>query len=272
MMNIITHRHDAESDFSDALPVLPFDLIPNLIDHMTAAEIDDFLRYKILPVAQLPHLSLYAIVDKLGETKAKNEGLRLVARLLPHDFQKAVFHCLGKSLLLKATYGLEKSNRDYSAHRRFTGLQIAWGLLLLAGFAFAALGLASQTLIAIGSLIFGFFFLSVIAVRLLGLLHRQSDTIKHHRLPSEDLPVYSVLVPVFKETSVLKQLLGALQKLNYPPKKLDIKIIVEEKDVNMRAALLQHELPAHFEIIVVPEGKPQTKPRALNYALQFARG
>ena len=31
-------------------------------------------------------------------------------------------------------------------------------------------------------------------------------------------------------------------------------------------------LPAQFEIISVPAGKPQTKPRALNYALQFARG
>ena len=40
----------------------------------------------------------------------------------------------------------------------------------------------------------------------------------------------------------------------------------------MRRALASCKLPAHFEIIVVPPGMPQTKPRALNYALQFARG
>ena len=31
-------------------------------------------------------------------------------------------------------------------------------------------------------------------------------------------------------------------------------------------------LPPHFEILVVPDGAPRTKPRALNYALQFATG
>ena len=45
-----------------------------------------------------------------------------------------------------------------------------------------------------------------------------------------DLPTYSVLVPVFRETSVLGQLLRGLSCLNYPPEKLEIKIIVEEFD------------------------------------------
>jgi cellulose synthase/poly-beta-1,6-N-acetylglucosamine synthase-like glycosyltransferase len=31
-------------------------------------------------------------------------------------------------------------------------------------------------------------------------------------------------------------------------------------------------LPEHFDVIVVPAGLPQTKPRALNYALEFVRG
>jgi len=42
--------------------------------------------------------------------------------------------------------------------------------------------------------------------------------------------------------------------------------------VGMQAALAQLTLPAQFETIVVPAGKPQTKPRALNYALSFCRG
>ena len=31
-------------------------------------------------------------------------------------------------------------------------------------------------------------------------------------------------------------------------------------------------MPANFEFVVVPDAKPRTKPKALNYALQFARG
>ena len=40
----------------------------------------------------------------------------------------------------------------------------------------------------------------------------------------------------------------------------------------MQRAVAALELPEFFDIIVVPAGLPQTKPRALNYALQFARG
>jgi cellulose synthase/poly-beta-1,6-N-acetylglucosamine synthase-like glycosyltransferase len=53
---------------------------------------------------------------------------------------------------------------------------------------------------------------------------------------------------------------------------LEIKIIVEEFDTNLRRALQKFVLRPHMEVIVVPQGQPQTKPRALNYALQFCRG
>jgi len=40
----------------------------------------------------------------------------------------------------------------------------------------------------------------------------------------------------------------------------------------MQRAVAALELPSFIEVLIVPAGKPQTKPRALNYALQFARG
>jgi glycosyltransferase XagB len=272
-MKIITHRHSAESDFSRATPILPYDLIPSLIDRMSHDEISEFLQYKILPVAHLPSLTLYGTVNEIGEARAKEKGNRVVAKMLPHDFQRTVFHYLGKSLLLEAAHGLKKSNARYSAHRRFTPLQIFWAIFIFCISGFAITHFSTDTIVAVASLIFGFFFLSVISVRVLGLIHVNSQRPpKFKKQKDENLPSYSVLVPVFRETNVLKQLITALLKLNYPTQKLDIKIIVEEKDTNMRVALLDMDLPAQFEIIVVPEGKPQTKPRALNYALQFARG
>ena len=66
-------------------------------------------------------------------------------------------------------------------------------------------------------------------------------------------------MPVFRETSVLSQLLRGLSCLNYPPEKLEIKIIVEEFDTNLRRALEKFDLPPHIEVIVVPQGSPQTK-------------
>ena len=87
-----------------------------------------------------------------------------------------------------------------------------------------------------------------------------------------DWPVYSVLVPLFREVSVLPQLVTALRRLRYPPDRLDIKLILEEEDIPMQRAVARLALEDFFEVIVVPAGLPQTKPRALNYALQFCRG
>ena len=116
-------------------------------------------------------------------------------------------------------------------------------------------------------------FLLVVYLRLLCLLPLP----KHHTplvrpLLNQELPIYTVLVPIFRETEVLPQLLSALHAIDYPPQRVDIKIILEEEDTAMQEALAQEALPPHFDVIIVPSGKPQTKPRALNYALQFARG
>jgi cellulose synthase/poly-beta-1,6-N-acetylglucosamine synthase-like glycosyltransferase len=92
------------------------------------------------------------------------------------------------------------------------------------------------------------------------------------RLPDWQLPVYSVLVPLFREARVLPGLIAALRALDYPPAKLDIMLVVEEIDIEMQATLLSLELPPTFRTVVVPKHEPQTKPKALNYALQFARG
>ena len=91
-------------------------------------------------------------------------------------------------------------------------------------------------------------------------------------LDDTELPTYTVLVPLFHESGVLGQLLQALGRLDYPPEKLDIKLLVEEVDTQTREALNHYVLPEHVEVLMVPKGAPQTKPRALNYGLAFARG
>ena len=86
------------------------------------------------------------------------------------------------------------------------------------------------------------------------------------------LPVYTVLVPLFREAGVVGDLLGSLRALDYPADRLEIMLIVEAVDGETRAALACARLDAHMQVLVVPEGDPRTKPRAIQYALQFARG
>ncbi len=116
-----------------------------------------------------------------------------------------------------------------------------------------------------------FVFLPAAFIRLEGIRHSRKP-LPRKRLTEMDLPVYSVLVPVYREVAVLDQLIGALRQLRYPREKLDIKIIIEEHDTDMRLALSRRVLPSYMEVLVVPSGLPRTKPRALNYALPFCRG
>ncbi len=94
-----------------------------------------------------------------------------------------------------------------------------------------------------------------------------------YELPSDDgLPVYTVIVALHREAGVARKLVGALDALDYPRAKLDIKLVIEEDDHETREALLALDLPPRYQIVVAPDGKPRTKPRALNVALAQARG
>lgn len=231
------------------------------------------LRQRVVPVVWLPGLVLYAGCGIRGAEYAVRNGLKLVAQVEPSDFHWAVRRIWGRKLLRQATHGLLNTYPDFSARCRITPAQILAFLLLVGCFA-ASLALLPLTAVwAFANAVVGLFFLSIVALRLFSVLPL-GPVRKPHVLSLSDaeLPIYSVLVPVFRETAVLKQLLRALLNLRYPVNKLDIKIIVEEADTTMRRALERFDLPPHFEIIVVPQGKPQTKPRALNYALQFSRG
>lgn len=92
------------------------------------------------------------------------------------------------------------------------------------------------------------------------------------RVQDSELPVYSVLVPMYKEAEVLPILTAALRKMNYPRSKLDIKLVLEENDFETINAAKALALDATFEIIRVPHSEPKTKPKACNYALRLARG
>lgn len=51
-----------------------------------------------------------------------------------------------------------------------------------------------------------------------------------------------------------------------------MKLLIEADDHETLDAILAASPPAWFEILPVPPGEPRTKPKALNYGLQFARG
>ncbi len=91
-------------------------------------------------------------------------------------------------------------------------------------------------------------------------------------LKDRDLPTYSVLVPVFREANIVAQLVANLGRIEYPVDKLEVLVLIEEEDTLTRDAFLASNPPAHFQIVTIPKGAPQTKPRACNVGLFFATG
>lgn len=89
------------------------------------------------------------------------------------------------------------------------------------------------------------------------------------RLAAKDLPRYSVLVPLYRESNIVGDLIRRLALIDYPRDRIEIFLLVEEDDAETRQVLGERRLPAWFRILTVPPGEPRTKPRALNAALPF---
>jgi cellulose synthase/poly-beta-1,6-N-acetylglucosamine synthase-like glycosyltransferase len=92
------------------------------------------------------------------------------------------------------------------------------------------------------------------------------------RVPDAELPIYTVLVPLFKEANVVGELIENLRRLDYPQEKLEILLLMEEEDTETIEAAKAADPPDTVRFVLIPTGAPQTKPRACNVGLFFARG
>ncbi len=176
---------------------------------------------------------------------------------------------------------LHRSDPALSAARRLVRWQaialLAAAVLLGAGLV-SAPGMTVAAVFALGTLpSLAFLALRLAAIReLLGSAPDEGPPSVASRMaadtPTDVLPVYSVLVPLYREAPVVAQLIAALDAIDYPRDRLDIVLIVEHDDAGTRDAIRRAAPPSHMRVVVVPAGHPRTKPRALNYALSFARG
>lgn len=172
---------------------------------------------------------------------------------------------------LAMRYPHDSAARGLSAGQR---LVIAALVALILAFAAVAPFQTLRVLAGVATTFFGL----VVALRVAACINLAAMApIRWLRRPpppatTVELPVYTVLVPMFRESHVLPGLVEALSRLEWPAAKLDIKLIFESIDGETLAAATALRLPACFEVVVVPDAQPRTKPKALNYALQRARG
>ena len=157
-----------------------------------------------------------------------------------------------------------------TAREGMTGLQVA-ALLIIAVLALV-LGIADlDALAAVSSAILWLIFSASVTLRSMAAV-ASGPEIHPLELSDDELPNYTVVVALYREASVVGDLVKAIDALDYPKGKLDIKLVVEQRDAETLGRIVELRLPARHEVVVAPAGKPQTKPRALNIALSSARG
>jgi cellulose synthase/poly-beta-1,6-N-acetylglucosamine synthase-like glycosyltransferase len=211
--------------------------------------------------------------DAFGDlVRRKGRLSRGLAIATPSALREELIRARAEIIGDLAADGLARARPEHSARG---GLSLGQALILMA----ATLALCVGLLTFRGptwlwtTILLGIAFLGVTTIRLATIVERIAP--EAPRLPRSDegdLPIYTILVPLFREARVLPQLLKALGRIDYPRPKLDIKLVVEDEDVETRQALSVTDLPAWIEVIVAPPGQPRTKPRALNVALPLARG
>lgn len=199
-------------------------------------------------------------------------GTAHVALTTPTGLREALTHHARQPLGRTASDGLATTRPQYSA--RF-GAGPAHGFALaaiLAGLVAGVVLSPMMTLFAIHGIVTAFF-LAVVTIRLLAAVSwRPREFATLLRYPNAERPVYSVIVALNREAPVVADLVRALKALRWPRAKLEIKLVLEEGDDETRAALARETLDRRFEIVTVPALGPQTKPKALNYALPFCNG
>jgi glycosyltransferase XagB len=195
------------------------------------------------------------------------------------DIVVAVQTAFANALSRRAVFELAEFDPHMSARTVFTTPQMIAAYLLLsvilAGLALAPLDTLIVLNIAISIYYLGNFVFKGILVSVGGGRSADLDetiAVEARALRAEDLPVFTVLVPMFREAAMLPRLADALRNLDYPLGKLDIKIVLEAGDLETIGAARSLGLEGVFEIIIVPASEPQTKPKACNFALRFARG
>ncbi|TSD63738.1 glycosyltransferase [Inquilinus sp. KBS0705] len=185
---------------------------------------------------------------------------------------------LGNPYVKSAVFELLKRDPDRSAIVTFTTPQLIFIFVLIALVSIGLILSFKNTSIIINVIISSFFLIAIIFKLFLALvgsrfeLHQAvtKDDLKH--VVDDDLPIYTILLPVYKEDKLIKKLIWNLQSIDYPREKLDIKLLIEEEDDKTLNAVKNLDFPAIFEVIVVPFHMPKTKPKACNYGLHFARG
>lgn len=206
-----------------------------------------------------------------------NTKIKLVAAS-DLDITWMVHKLRGEYYVKESVFSLMRKDPESSGLTTFTDAQLLF-IFIAIGFALLLLTVNFVNSFIFFNLFFSFVFLFSIVFKLYialkGSKYELVEVVTKEEVKAvknDTLPVYTILLPVYKEDKLIRKLIWNLRSLDYPRGKLDVKLLIEEDDDKTLNAVRNLDFPANFETIVVPFHMPKTKPKACNYGLFFCKG
>lgn len=246
---------------------------------------EDLVRYRMIPyryhagsvyvaTAEKPNNAMRDIIhQKVGY------GAHIQFEVTTEwDIDQKIREIFSEHLLDRAIQGLYYRDPMECAYTVLTKEQFYWmvgGIMVLLVLLFL---FPQPTLIAINLVINLGFLISILfkfVVSLAGARYEQVEQITQEEIDAlndDELPIYTILVPVYKEASIVAMLMENLGNLDYPASKLEILLLLEEDDEETQTAARAAKPPENITFVITPERQPKTKPKACNVGLFFAKG
>ncbi|WP_394690849.1 glycosyltransferase family 2 protein [Hoeflea sp.] len=208
-----------------------------------------------------------------GRLRARHGLRRRLVVASPSTIRRAVWQSGAEQRVRQTTFSLDQDHREHSARQVLTGTQ-GFALAIIICLCIAAFAIWPFYAFTALHLVLTMFFSGGIILRLSALMMAVRC-----RKPEKDrpdnitpMPVYTLLIPLRDEAAMAPALVARIDALRWPKSLLDVKYICEDGDGTTIAALEAQNLGPECEIVRVPAFGPRTKPKALQYALQGARG
>jgi hypothetical protein len=224
---------------------------------------------RLLVVTAPRNLAIRGLCRAAAEDRSLTPDMRLTSDAA---LQRFLLQQCAPALARDATRGLGDRHPALSAAPGIA-TEALWRGRLKRGCGVAAVAvLPPWTIPDICSGMLALWFLGFVALRLAAACWPRRALRRRLPVPDGALPAYTIIAALYREASSVAPLLQAIEALDYPHEKRDVILVVEPDDLHTRAAIARLGPLPHVRVLIAPAMAPQTKPKALNWALPFARG
>jgi len=215
-----------------------------------------------------------AITKLTGNNTLDHSQISLTTRKVLHYSQymaKRDMH------LADSIGGLSKNHPDISASRIITIRQVVaivasiFVMVLLLSFS-PALSMLAIHLVASTFYLFVTIMRAAMIIPGVQLIEEAPIPVSKSRVGDRELPIYTVMVALYKEAGQIDELVDALCAIDWPADRLQILLICEQDDPDTIEKCRSRSDDERIQTIICPVAQPRTKPKALNFALPLAKG